>query len=268
MLVAGTRDRTRIALPGGAVVGGTAPVIIAGPCAVESEAQILATARRVRAAGARLLRGGAFKPRTSPYAFQGLGQDALAMLAAARAETGLALVTEVMDERSLDLVAEVADVLQIGSRNMGNSPLLRRAAQTGRPLLLKRGMAATTEELLLAAEYLLAEGNPQVMLCERGIRGFDPATRNVLDLAAIPLLRQRTHLPLIADPSHGTGRSALVPAMARAALAAGADGLMIEVHPDPATALSDGEQSLTLEEFDDLMASLGPLAGALGRPFA
>lgn len=268
MLSTETRERTRIALPNGVVVGGDAPVVIAGPCAVESERQILTTARRVRAAGARLLRGGAFKPRSSPYAFQGLGPEALDLLAAARAETGLLLVTEVMDERSLELVAEVADVLQIGSRNMGNSPLLRLAARTGRPLLLKRGMAATTEELLLAAEYVLAEGNAEVILCERGIRGFDPATRNVLDLAVIPLLRTRTHLPVIADPSHGTGRRALVPAMARAALAAGADGLMIEVHPDPDAALSDGDQSLTLDGFDQLMASLRPLADALGRPFA
>lgn len=254
-------EPTLIRFGNGVVIGrGADPAIIAGPCAVESEEQILAAARAVASAGARLLRGGAYKPRTSPYAFQGLGDAALPLLARAREETGLLIVTEAVDAEEVDRVAEVADVIQVGSRNMGNYPLLRRAGRTGRPILLKRGMAATTQELLLAAEYVLAEGNPNVILCERGIRGFDAATRNVLDLAAIPLLQEATHLPVIADPSHGTGRRDLVPAMARAALAAGADGLLIEVHPDPSRARSDGPQSLSPEEFAALMPELAALS--------
>ena len=257
---------TRIALGEGVVIGaGSPPAIIAGPCAIETEDQLLTVARGVAAAGARLLRAGAFKPRTSPYAFQGLGAAALPLLAMAREATGLRIVTEALDEAGVDQVAEVADVIQIGSRNMGNYPLLRRAGRAGRPILLKRGMAATIEELLLAAEYVLAEGNPNVILCERGIRGFDRATRNVLDLAAVPLLQQATHLPVIVDPSHATGRSELVPAMAKAGLAAGADGLLIEVHPDPDRALSDGAQSLSLEVFAHLMSELTTLSTALGR---
>lgn len=257
--------RTRIRLRTGVEIGGEAIVLMAGPCAVESEAQLLATAREVAAAGARLLRGGAFKPRSSPYAFQGLGSAGLELLARARDETGLGIVTEAVDEASLEAVARVADLIQIGSRNMANAPLLRRVAHAGRPILLKRGMAATVEELLLAAEYLLAEGNPDVVLCERGIRGFDPATRNVLDLAAIPVLREASHLPVIADPSHGTGRRDLVPAMARAAIAAGADGLLIEVHAQPDAAWSDGEQSLTTEGFSRLAEELRGIARAVGR---
>lgn len=259
-------EATTIQLGGGVAIGHTSPpAIIAGPCAVESEAQLLTVAHGVAGAGARLLRGGAFKPRTSPYAFQGLGATALPMLARAREETGLRIVTEALDEAGVDLVAEVADLIQIGSRNMGNYPLLKRAGRSGRPILLKRGMAATTEELLLAAEYVLGEGNPNVILCERGIRGFDRATRNVLDLAAVPLLKGATHLPVIVDPSHATGRSDLVPAMARASLAAGADGLLIEVHPDPTQALSDGAQSLSLEAFAGLMSELNALTTVLGR---
>lgn len=243
-------------------------VVVAGPCAVEDEQQLLATAHAVAGAGARLLRGGAFKPRTSPYAFQGLGHAALGLLARARAETGLLIVTEAIDVDSVDAVAEVADVIQVGSRNMVNTALLRRLGRIGKPVLVKRGMAATLEELLLAAEYLLAEGNPDVLLCERGIRGFDGSTRNVLDVAAIPLLHQLSHLPVLADPSHATGRRDLVPAMARAAVAAGADGLMLEVHPDPERALSDGAQSLSSEAFPDLMRDLRWVAEAVGRSLA
>jgi len=262
------RDRSRIELPDGLVLGGEEVVLIAGPCAVESEAQLFAAARGVSAAGARMLRGGAFKPRTSPYAFQGLGEEALELLARARADTGLPLVTEALDEQGVARVARVADVIQIGSRNMANGALLRRAARAGRPVLLKRGMAATLDELLHAAEYLMVEGNAQVLLCERGIRGFDGSTRFVFDLTAIPLLRQLTHLPIVADPSHATGRSDLVPAMARAAIAAGADALLLEVHPDPAHALSDGAQSLDLAGFATLVDDLRTVAEAIGRPLA
>jgi 3-deoxy-7-phosphoheptulonate synthase len=259
---------TTIPLPGGVTIGDGRVVLMAGPCAVENERQVMVAAHRVAEAGAHLLRGGAYKPRTSPYAFQGLGPDGLALLARAGRETGLPVVTEALDESLVDAVAEVAAVVQIGSRNMGNYPLLRRAARAGRPVLLKRGMAATLDELLLAAEYVLAEGNGQVILCERGIRGFDGATRNVLDLAAIPLLRRQTHLPVIADPSHGTGRRDLVPAMGLAAVAAGADGLLVEVHPDPETALSDGAQSLTPAGFAALVGELRVVAEAVGRPLA
>lgn len=259
---------TVIRLPGGLAIGGGETVVIAGPCAVEDEAQILATARAVAAAGAAMLRGGAYKPRSSPYSFQGLGARGLDLLAAARRDTGLLLVTEAMDEAGVERVAEVADVIQIGARNMQNSSLLRRVARAGKPVLLKRGMAATIEDLLLSAEYLLAEGQPDVILCERGIRGFDPATRNLFDVSAIPLVHYLSHLPIIADPSHGVGRRDLVPPVARAALAAGADGLMIEVHPDPALAQSDGEQSLTPEAFALLMDDLRLIGDALGRPVA
>jgi len=261
-------DGSRIELPDGLVLGGEEVVLIAGPCAVESEAQLLAAARGVSAAGARMLRGGAFKPRTSPYAFQGLGDEALELLARARVDTGLPVVTEALDEQGVARVARVADVIQIGSRNMANGALLRRAARAGRPVLLKRGMAATLDELLHAAEYVMAEGNAQVLLCERGIRGFDGSTRYVFDLTAIPLLRQLTHLPIVADPSHATGRSDLVPAMARAAIAAGADALLLEVHPEPAHALSDGAQSLDLAGFATLVDELRLVAEAIGRPLA
>src|SRR5690606_7868130 len=240
-------------------------VVMAGPCSVESEEQILVAARRVRAAGATILRGGAFKPRTSPYAWQGLGVKGLELLARAREATGLAVVTEALEPETVDVVAEHADIIQIGARNMQNFPLLRRAGRTGKPVLLKRGPAATIKELLLSAEYILAEGNDQVILCERGVRGFDEHTRNLLDLTAIPVVHSLSHLPIIADPSHGTGVRSKVTPMARAAIAAGADGVIVEVHPDPDRALSDGAQSLTPEQFEDLVAQLRLIAGAIGR---
>ena len=257
---------TEITFDNGVVIGGDRVVLIAGPCAVENERQLLSTATGVADAGAQLLRGGAFKPRTSPYAFQGLGMAGLELLARARRDTGLLVVTEAMDQDTLDQVASVADVIQVGSRNMVNYALLKRVARTGKPVLLKRGMAATLDELLFAAEYILSEGNERVILCERGIRGFDGSTRNVFDLAAIPLLHQRTHLPVIADPSHGTGRRELVPAMARAAIAAGADGVMVEVHPDPDHARSDGDQSVALADFAAMVRDLARVAEAVGRP--
>ncbi len=231
------------------------PVIIAGPCVVESREQLLATACAVKAAGARMLRGGAFKPRTSPYQFQGLGIEGLHLLAEAREVTGLPVVTEVMAPEMVETVAQYADVLQIGSRNMQNYPLLHAVGRhsAGRPVLLKRGLAATIDEWLLAAEYIIAAGNPWVILCERGIRSFDPQTRNVLDLSCVPLLHALTHLPVIIDPSHATGHSALVPAMSRASIAAGAEGLLIEVHPDPESALCDGRQSITPAQLERIV---------------
>jgi 3-deoxy-7-phosphoheptulonate synthase len=250
---------------GSQAIGGNRVVVIAGPCSVESREQILTAADAIKAAGGTILRGGAFKPRTSPYSFQGLEEEGLRLLAEARARTGLPVVTEAMDAAQLDLVAEYADMIQIGARNMQNYPLLREAGRAKLPVLLKRGPSATLEELLLAAEYILNEGNYRVVLCERGIRGFNGYTRYTLDLSAIPVLKRLTHLPVIVDPSHGTGKWRYVAPMARAALAAGADGLMVEVHPDPANALSDGPQSLNLENFTGLMASLRPLAGAVGR---
>lgn len=250
---------------GDVVFGGVEVVIIAGPCAVESEAQLLLTARAVKAAGARLLRGGAFKPRTSPYSFQGLKEEGLALLALAREATGLPIVTEVMDARQLPDVLAVADLLQIGSRNMQNYTLLEEVGRVRRPVLLKRGMSATIDEYLLAAEYVLKGGNDQVILCERGIRTFEPSTRGTLDLNAVPLLKRRTHLPVIVDPSHGTGHAWMVPALARAAVAAGADGLLIEVHCDPPAAMSDGRQSLTPEAFAALTRSIEAVAVAVGR---
>ena len=258
-------EPTIVELPNGTRIGGNEIVVMAGPCSVESEEQILEAARRVRAAGATILRGGAFKPRTSPYAWQGLGVKGLELLARAREATGLAVVTEALEPETVDVVAEHADIIQIGARNMQNFPLLRRAGRTGKPVLLKRGPAATIKELLLSAEYILAEGNDQVILCERGVRGFDNHTRNLLDLTAIPVVHALSHLPIIADPSHGTGIRAKVIPMARAAIAAGADGLMIEVHPDPDRALSDGAQSLAPEHFDELMAQVRPIAEAIGR---
>jgi len=249
----------------GLALGGPEVVIMAGPCAVESEEQIFTTARAVAASGARMLRGGAYKPRTSPYSFQGLGQEGLELLAAAGRAHGLPIVTEVVAAEDVERVAKLADMLQVGARNMQNFRLLEAVGKSGRPVLLKRGLVATLEELLLAAEYVLDAGNPEVILCERGIRTFVRETRNTLDLAAIPLLKEKSHLPVIADPSHGTGVRALVPPLARAALAAGADGLIVEVHPDPARALSDGAQSLTLDGFAELMCSLRLLAPALGR---
>ncbi len=261
-------ESTVVRLPGGLAIGGDEVVVMAGPCSVESEAQILASARAVREAGATVLRGGAFKPRTSPYAFQGLGPRGLELLARAREETGLAVVTEVLDVESVELVAGVADIVQIGARNMQNTSLLKRVGQTKKPVLLKRGISATVTELLLAAEYLLAEGNGDVILCERGVRGFDPAARYLFDLTAVPLLHRLSHLPVVADPSHGTGLRDAVAPMARAAVAAGADGLLIEVHPDPARALSDGAQSLAPDQFTELMRQARAIAEAVGRRIA
>jgi 3-deoxy-7-phosphoheptulonate synthase len=235
--------------------GVTSPVIIAGPCAVESREQLLTTARAVKAAGAQVLRGGAFKPRTSPYQFQGLGLEGLQLLAEAREITGLPVITEVMEPGLVETVAEYADILQIGSRNMQNFPLLLAAGRNShrRPVMLKRGLSATIDEWLLAAEYIVSTGNPNVILCERGIRGFDPQTRNVLDLSCVPLLHELTHLPVIVDPSHATGRRELVPTMSRASIAAGADGLILEVHPNPDSALCDGRQSITDEQLRSIV---------------
>jgi len=233
-------------------------VTMAGPCSVETEQQIMATAEHVRRGGARILRGGAFKPRSSPYAFQGLGLAGLKLLACARQATGLAIVTEVMAEGDVPLVAEYADILQIGSRNMENYSLLAAAARSGRPVLLKRGLVATVADFLRSAQVLLAHGNPHVILCERGIRSFETAMRNTFDVASLALLKQISHLPVIADPSHASGHSDLVPALARVAVAAGADGLIVEVHPCPAKAWSDGEQSLDFAAFDAMMAMLDP----------
>jgi 3-deoxy-7-phosphoheptulonate synthase len=246
-------------------IGGRRLAVIAGPCAVESEEQILATARAVRAAGASLLRGGAFKPRTSPYSFAGLREEGLRLLALARAETGLPIVTEVMDARHIDSVGAVADILQVGSRNMQNFTLLDELGHTGKPILLKRGMSANLEEFLLAAERVAAAGNANIILCERGIRTFETATRNTLDLNVVPLLKRRSHLPVIVDPSHGTGHWWMVPHMARAAVAAGCDGLLVEVHIQPERALSDGPQSLTPETFERLMHETRAVALAVGR---
>jgi len=241
-------------------------VVVAGPCSVENEAMIIETAQRVKAAGAHFLRGGAYKPRTSPYAFQGHGESALGLLAAAREATGLGIITEVMDTADLDKIAEVADVVQVGARNMQNFSLLKKVGAQEKPVLLKRGMSATIEEWLMAAEYILAAGNPNVILCERGIRTFDRQyARNTLDLSVIPVLRSLTHLPIMIDPSHGTGRAEYVPSMAMAAIAAGTDSLMIEVHPNPKKALSDGPQSLTPDRFDQLMQELAVVGNAVNR---
>jgi 3-deoxy-7-phosphoheptulonate synthase len=261
-------EATVVRLPGGLAIGGDEIVVIAGPCAVESEAQILQAAHAVKEAGAVILRGGAFKPRTSPYSFQGLGRRGLELLARAREETGLLVVTEAMESAEVDAVAEVADIVQVGARNMQNFPLLKRLGKLRKPVLLKRGMSATITELLLSAEYLLAEGNHQVILCERGVRGFDSVTRNLLDLSAVPVVHRLSHLPIIADPSHGTGHRDKVLPMARAAVAAGADGIMIEVHPRPERALSDGAQSLAPEEFTELMRQCRAIAEVIGRRVA
>src|SRR6202166_3354047 len=241
---------------GGVSIGGEHWIVMAGPCSVESREQLLTTARAVRDAGASILRGGAYKPRTSPYDFQGLGVEALELLREAREETGLPIVTEVMSTEDVDLVCEYADMLQVGARNMQNFPLLRRLARVEKPILLKRGPSATVKEWLLAAEYLLSGGNPNVVLCERGIKTFESELRNTFDLAAIPLAKELSHLPVVADPSHGTGRRSVIPAMSRTAIAAGADGLMIEVHPCPERALSDGPQSLDLAAFASLMKEM------------
>ncbi len=250
---------------GGVLIGGGQFIIMAGPCSVENEEQLMITARAVKAAGANFLRGGAYKPRTSPYEFQGLGPEGLRLLEAARAETGLRIITEVLGERDVELVAGTADILQIGARNAQNFQLLIACARSGKPVLLKRGLSMRVEEWLLAAEYLLAHGNPNVILCERGIRTFETYTRNTLDLAAVAIAKQESHLPVIVDPSQGCGRSDLVKVLCRGAVAVGADGLLVEVHPNPAEALSDGQQQLDPESFRDLVDSLDPFVRAAGR---
>ncbi len=250
---------------GGVPVGGDAFVIVAGPCAVESLDQTLTIARQVKAAGARLLRGGAFKPRTSPYSFQGLGEEGLRILASAREETGLPVVTEAIDAESVDLVERYADAIQIGARNMQNFSLLKRAGRAKKPVLLKRGLAATLEEFLMSAEYILAEGNYDVILCERGVRTFSDFSRNTLDLAVVPAVKQISHLPILVDPSHGTGRRDKVAPMSRGAAAVGADGLIVEVHHDPDAALSDGPQSITPDAFGSLVSELRQITQVLGR---
>ncbi|MEO6066784.1 MAG: 3-deoxy-7-phosphoheptulonate synthase [Gemmatimonadales bacterium] len=262
------QEPTIVRLPGGLTVGGDDVVVMAGPCSVETEKQIIAAAHAVRDAGATILRGGAYKPRSSPYSFQGLGLPGLKLLAKAREETGLLIVTEAMDPEGADLVAEHADIIQIGARNMQNYSLLKRAGKLKKPVLLKRGLSATIQELLLSAEYILAEGNPDVILCERGIRSFDSQTRNLMDLAAIPVVKKLSHLPIVADPSHGTGLREFVPPMARAAIAAGADGLLVEVHPQPDRALSDGAQTLSPVQFEKMMREVRAIAEVIGRRVA
>jgi 3-deoxy-7-phosphoheptulonate synthase len=261
-------ENTIVEIAPGVRFGGTEVPIIAGPCSVESETQILAAAHAVKKAGAVALRGGAFKPRSSPYSFQGMGEEGLKLLALAKRETGLPIVTEAMDEAGAELVAKYADCLQIGARNMQNYSLLKAAGKIGKPVLLKRGMAATIQDLLLSAEYLLAEGNSQVILCERGLRSFDTASRNLFDLTAIPVVKSLSHLPIVADPSHGTGRRDKVLSMARAAVAAGADGVIIEVHPNPEKAMSDGAQSQTPSQFTETVVQLRRIALAVDRTIA
>ena len=261
-----TKPENTIVKVGSVEVGSGRTVVIAGPCAVESEEQVLETARAAKEAGAHMLRGGAFKPRTSPYSFRGLELEGLRYLAQAGKETGLPVVTEVMSERDIEQVAEYADVLQIGTRNAQNFILLEEVGKVGKPVLLKRGLASQIEDWLLAAEYILNTGNPNVILCERGIRTFETATRNTVDINAIPLVKQMSHLPIIADPSHGTGKWSLVTPVALAAIAAGADGVMIEVHPNPDHALSDGAQSLNFRSLRELMEQLRILGDAVGRP--
>ena len=256
---------TRVTVGDGVVVGGDKIVVMAGPCSVESREQVLEVAAKVKAAGATVLRGGAFKPRTSPYAFQGLEEEGLKLLDEARRETGLPVITEVMEPDKVDVVAEHSDILQIGARNVQNFSLLRRVAETRKPVLLKRGMSTSIQEWLLSAEYVLAGGNPDVILCERGIRTFETATRFTLDLNAVPVVKKLTHLPVVVDPSHGTGHWEYVESMAMAAVAAGADGLIIEVHPRPAEALSDGPQSLKPDRFAALMARVRKIARAVDR---
>jgi len=262
------QENTIVEIAPGVRFGGTEVPIIAGPCSVESESQILAAAHAVKKAGAVALRGGAFKPRSSPYSFQGMGEQGLKLLALAKRETGLPIVTEAMDEAGAELVAKYADCLQIGARNMQNYSLLKAVGKIGKPVLLKRGMAATIQDLLLSAEYILAEGNSQVILCERGLRSFDTTSRNLFDLTAIPVVQSLSHLPIVADPSHGTGRRDKVLAMSRAAVAAGADGVMIEVHPHPEKAMSDGAQSLTPVQFTDSVLQLRRIAAAIDRSIA
>jgi len=259
------RTQKTVVKVGDIEIGAERLALMAGPCAVESEEQILATAHAVKEAGGTILRGGAFKPRTSPYSFQGLGEQGLQLLARAREMTGLKIVTEVVNDRDVEMVARYADILQVGARNMQNFVLLHAVGEAQKPVLLKRGMSATIKDLLMSAEYILSHGNFDVILCERGIRTFETATRFTLDLNAIPVLQKLTHLPVIVDPSHGTGHYEYVTAMARAGIAAGADGLIVEVHPKPEEALSDGVQSLTFERFRDLVRQVEPIAKALGR---
>ncbi|WP_180541965.1 3-deoxy-7-phosphoheptulonate synthase [Nevskia soli] len=252
------RERSRIAIVRGVEIGGDEFIVTAGPCSVESEQQILETAHAVASAGAKLLRGGAFKPRTSPYDFQGLEGEGLKLLAKAREETGLGIVTEIMSDADVGLVAEYADVMQVGARNMQNFALLKSLGGCGRPVLLKRGLSSTIKELLMSAEYIVAHGNPNVILCERGIRTFETATRNTCDISSIPVLNELTHLPVILDPSHATGKRSIVPPLCRAGVAIGADGLIVEVHPNPEKAVSDGAQSLTVDQFRRMMRDLEP----------
>ena len=258
-------SNTVVGLPNGVQFGGREINIIAGPCAVEGESEILEIAHRLKEDGATVLRGGAFKPRTSPYSFQGLEENGLKLLAAAKEVSGLPIVTEVMNPREIDLVAKYADIIQVGARNMQNFSLLKELGKINKPILLKRGMMNTIKEFLMSAEYVLSEGNQQVILCERGIRTFETATRNTLDISCIPVLKKETHLPIIIDPSHATGHWEMVESMSRASIAAGADGLIIEVHPDPVNAFSDGPQSLKPEKFSRLMENLRPFAELMGR---
>jgi len=249
----------------GVSIGGDQVVVIAGPCAVESEGQLLDIARAVKRGGARILRGGAYKPRTSPYSFQGLGEEALKFLAEAREETGLLVITEVTDPRNVELVSQYADILQVGARNMQNFVLLTEVGKSGHPVMMKRGPSATVKDLLLAAEYVIIEGNRDIILCERGITTFETYTRNTLDLSAVPVIKRLSHLPVIVDPAHATGRTHLVEPMALAAIAAGADGIMVEVHPDPDSALCDAAQALTLNQFDSMMEKIRAIAPIVGR---
>ena len=258
-------EDTVVDVAGVRVGGGNRPVVVGGPCAVESEEQIIKTALHVKKCGADMLRGGAFKPRTGPHTFQGLREEGLRLLAKAGRESGLPIVTEVMSPENVALVAEYADLLQVGARNMQNFDLLRELGRIDKPVLLKRGMSATVEEFLAAAEYILAEGNERVILCERGIRTYETATRNTLDLSVVPLIKEISHLPIMVDPSHATGKRALVAPMTKAALVAGADGVLVEVHPEPEKALSDGPQSLTFSGFEQLMGEVGSLMGFLGH---
>ncbi len=260
------RPENTIVNVNGVAVGGPEFVVMAGPCAVENRDQVLTAARAVKKAGASILRGGAFKPRTSPYSFQGLGEDGLKILLAAKRETGLPIVTEVISPELVSLVSEYADVLQIGARNMQNYALLEAVGKIRKPVLLKRGMMSTVEELLMAAEYILSNGNQQVILCERGIRTFENSTRNTLDISAVPVIKRNSHLPIIIDPSHAAGHTEFVSALALAAVAAGADGLIVEVHPCPETAWCDGVQSLSVETFNEMMAGVRAVASAVGRP--
>jgi 3-deoxy-7-phosphoheptulonate synthase len=250
------------------IIGGKEVVMMAGPCVLENEKQIFETARYVKALGVKILRGGAFKPRTSPYSFQGLGEEGLKLLAQAGKETGLPVITEVMSVNQIELVGKYADIFQVGARNMQNYILLKELGKTKKPILLKRGMSATIEELLLSAEYILSQGNYEVILCERGIRTFENYTRNTLDLSAVPALKRLSHLPIIVDPSHATGKWRLVSPMTKAAIAAGADGLLIEVHPDPKSSLSDGTQTLRFDTFTQLMKEIKPIIQAIGREFS